>query len=392
MKQQYIVVLISLIISACSSGEKALNRGDYFQAINQAVERLESDPDNRKASGVLEEGYPMAMQYYQEQIDLSLSGNAPFKWVETVRVMEKVNALSERIRRIPSARKLIPNPKVYISEIRPAQEKAAAELYEAGLQHIEKPAKEDARQAYDFFLQADKMIPGYREVNRLLRESKERATWHVIVEQVPVFSERYALAADFFYDRVMGFLKYQFPSKGFVNFYSVNEAGNQHIEYPDMVVRMGFYDFNIGLNQHTETQEPLSRSVEERVKVNIKKDSVAYETRIRQYKGTIKIIKDQVVSQGILSLEINDFKAERTILKDRIPGQFIWNNAYGVFVGDQQVLEPRHNAILKNQAYPPPAPQDMFIEVTKPIYDQLNGKLSSFFRKVEAGNWEKRGM
>ncbi len=387
MLKNYFPILIIFLLSACSSGEKALSRGDYYQAINQAIERLESDPDNRKAVQVLADGYPMAIQYYQEQIDMALSGNTPFKWSETVKTMEKVNALSERIRRIPAARKLITDPKTYVSEIRPAKEKAAEELYQAGLANMERQNKNDARLAYDYFMQADQMVPSYREVNQLIRESKDRATWHVIVEQVPVFSERYALAADFFYERVIGALKYQFPQKSFVNFYSVNEAGNQKIDYPDMVVKMGFYDFNIGLPQHSETQEPLSKTVEEKVRVT-RKDTIVYETKVRQYKGTIKIINDQVQAQALLNLEINDFQGQRTIMKDRIPGNFIWNNAYGVFVGDQQVLEPRHKNILKNQAYPPPAPQDMFIEVTKPIYDQLNGRLGVFFRKVENGKWQ----
>ena len=378
-----IIFLLSTILFSCSTGKKALDRGDYYEAISKAVDRLQTDLDNRNASHVLREGYPMAIKYYQEKIDITLSGTDRFKWGETVRIMENMNSLSEKIRKIPAARKIIENPKVFTSEMRPAKEKAAEELYTAGLEQMENGSKEDARQAYRYFTSADNFIPGYKDVNQLIRDSKQAATYTVVVEQIPVFSEVYALSSAFFYDRVMGMLKYNFPEKGFVNFYSENEAGNYKIEHPDMILKMNFYDFHIGRNQHSESEEPLSRSVEEKVKVT-KKDTTYFETKIHNYQGTIKVINDQVFTEGILRVEVYDFQGnDRVLLTERLPGQFMWTNSYGVFVGDKEVLDSNHAALLNNRAYPPPSPQTLFIEFTKPVFDQLTDRLKSFFRKYE---------
>lgn len=384
MKQLLITLfLFSAIIFSCSTGQKALDRGDYFEAILKAVDRLQSDPDNRNANYVLREGYPQAVKYYQEEIDLALSGTDRFKWGETVRIMENMNNLSEKIRKVPAARKIIDNPKAFTSEMRPAKEKAAEEVYQAGLELMETGNKEDARQAYQYFVSADRLIPGFEEVNRLIRDSKQAATYTVVVEQIPIFSEVYALSADFFYDRVMGMLKYNFPEKGFVNFYSENEAGNYGIEHPDMILKMNFFDFHIGRTQHSENEQALNRSVEEKIKVT-KKDTIVYETKVHSYKGTIKVINDRVLTEGILRAEVYDFQGnDQVLMTERLPGQFIWNNSYGVFVGDKEVLDSNHTALLNNHAYPPPSPQQLFVEFSKPVFDQLTTRLRVFFRRIE---------
>ena len=58
-------------------------------------------------------------------------------------------------------------------------------------------------------------------------------------------------------------------------------------------------------------------------------------------------------------------------------------NAIGVFVGDERVLTDQQVRILNNQAIPPPAPQDLFIEFTRPIYIRLTDRLTSYFRKYD---------
>ncbi|MBA4410143.1 MAG: hypothetical protein Q8S54_06690 [Bacteroidota bacterium] len=57
-----------LLLNSCSTGLKSLQRGDYYDAILKAVNRLSSDPDNRKATQVVRDGYPLAVAYYQEKL------------------------------------------------------------------------------------------------------------------------------------------------------------------------------------------------------------------------------------------------------------------------------------------------------------------------------------
>ena len=53
-------VLIGLLLISCSTGKKAYERGDYYAATIQAVNRLRSNPDSRKALEAVKNSYPMA--------------------------------------------------------------------------------------------------------------------------------------------------------------------------------------------------------------------------------------------------------------------------------------------------------------------------------------------
>ena len=68
-KYIYFLFIGILLLNSCSTGLKSLQQGNYYDAIMKAVSRLSSDSDNRKASQVIREGYPMAVTYYQEEID-----------------------------------------------------------------------------------------------------------------------------------------------------------------------------------------------------------------------------------------------------------------------------------------------------------------------------------
>lgn len=381
MKNLIYLFVFATLIAGCSSGRKALERGNYLQAIEKAVNRLSNDPDNRKATKVLTDGYPMAMNYYQEEIDQILSGNDQFKWGETLDIMQRVNHLSDLIRRVPAARKLVPSPKTYTSEIADVTQRAAEERYQAGLNSLQGKSREDAKQAYYNFQRADQLIPNYKDVDQKMAIAKERATLKVILEPIPLPSKRYELSANFFYSEVIKQMKAKFPDQSFVNFYTPDEAEKYHLQYPDFVVSLEFYDFFVSRPTHYENQENLSRVVEKEVKVRVSRDSVRIEKRPQKIHGKIKIITDEMVSKGLLNVQVEEYQSKNVVINDQIPGQFVWRNQYGVFVGNEEVLTKEQVAILNNKAVPPPYPQDMFVEFTKPIYSQLTERLSNFFNQ-----------
>jgi len=98
-------------------------------------------------------------------------------------------------------------------------------------------------------------------------------------------------------------------------------------------------------------------------------------------KGKIKILTDQVGSGGLLELKAVEFQSQKIVFTDKIPGQYTWKNQYGIFVGDNEVLDKELNQILNNKMIMPPPAQDMFVLFTKPIFNQLTGKLTNYFRQ-----------
>ncbi len=379
MRSNFMLLILSVfIISSCTTGQKSLQQGNFYDALMKAVNRLGSDPDNRKASQVVREGYPMAMAYYQEEIDKMLTGNDPFKWNQTLDVMNTVNQISDEIRRIPAARQLVTSPKTYTSELINVQNHAAQEHYDAGMDLLARNTRETAKEAFYHFRSADALVHGFKDVAAKMQKAKEMATLTVVVEQIPV-NGKYEYSAQFFYDNVFQMLNQKFQEKDFVHFFSPEEAERVKLKYPDMVLRMGFYDFFIDRPQHFEEEKDLTKQIEEKYEVKVSRDSTVTKTRLVTKKGKIRIVTDQVASGGLLEIKCVDFQSQKIIFTDKVPGQFTWQNQYGVFVGEKEVLDNNLANIISNKVQMPPASQDMFVLFTKPIFNQLTSKLVNYF-------------
>lgn len=373
-----LILILSVILGSCATGRKSLERGDYSSAISKAVNRLSNDPNNRKAAQVVRDGYPMAIAFYQEEIDQALTGNDPFKWKHVLDVMLTVNSITDQVRRIPAARKLVGTFKSYTTELADVQNRAAGEYYDAGSDQMKQNTREAFKQAYFNFQEADNLVPGFKDSRQKMLQSKDLATLKVVIEQIPV-NGKYEYSAQFFYDNVLQMLDQHFQEKDFVHFFTPDQAEKSDLKYPDMILQMGFYDFYIGRPQHFEEEKELSKQVEESYKVKVSKDSTVTKTRQVLKRGKIRIATDQVESAGLLELKAIDFQSQKVIFSDKIPGQFTWRNQYGIFVGDNEVLDQNLINILNNKAVPPPGPQDMFVLFTKPIFNQLSSKLVNYF-------------
>jgi hypothetical protein len=370
----FMYLAVIFLLFSCSSGKKAMEKGDYYSAVEKSVQRLKSNPDNDKAAGVLQESYDLALKWTQEELDRILTLNEPFKWGSTVALMEKVNNLGDIIRQSPAARKIIASPKAYTSELTSGREKAAEERYAAGLAEMEKNTRESAREAFNHFFKANQHLAGYKDVGKKLIESKALGTLTVVLEAFPVHAIKYELSAQFFYDQVYEYLNKKYPDQSFVNFFSPKQAENVGLKHPDMIVRIEFFDFAVGKTDHYEKEE----QVKQRVKIETK-DTTRVE--YRDYTAKLKTFTDKVISGGVIDLKIISANDEKLLVSDRIPGSFTWVNEYAMFVGDKEALSKEQYALTTRKALPLPSGQDLFIEFTKPIYDQLTSRLNQFFRK-----------
>lgn len=373
-KSIFILVLAGFFLASCSSGKKALQKGDYFSAVSKAVERLKSSPDNKNAANVLKDGYNLVLEWTQEEMDLIMSSNSSYKWERAIGLMQQVNMLSSEIRSTPAARKIISNPKIYTTEMNAARERAAEERYNAGLTELGQNTREAARIAFNHFYTADQFVAGYKNTRELMQEAKEMATIDVVVEAIPVLTQKYKLSAEFFYNQVFEYLNNQFGPHSFVRFYSPFQAENGGLDTPDFIVNMEFFDFSIGNLTRTEKEE----KVEKRVKVETK-DTTKVE--YKNYVAKLKTFSDKVESRGSLRVQIFETTSENLLMDDILPGAFTWMNEYALFVGDQEALDKKQLELTKRKAVPLPPEQDLFAEFTKPVYSQLTSMLNRFFQR-----------
>lgn len=373
---RFAIATLVLLSIACSSGKKAYERGNYYEAVTQAVTRLRQNPDHSKSLEALRNAYPLAVEYYEQEAKNQIASNAPYKWKNAIQSYNNINALYELVRQCPGCRKVVPNPKEYYSEIGPLKEKAAEESYSLGIDALMKGNRVDARNAFFNFNDAQKFVPGYKDVIEYLDKSRYEATLKVILEQIPV-PARYNLSGGFFQDRVESYLRNTYTEQTFIRFYTPEEARQENLQAADQIVRIQFDDFSVGnttLKERTETYSKDSVRVGE-AKVNGKTVPV-YNT----VKAKLTTYRKEMMSNGLLSMVVVDARTNGVLDHRKFNGQYVWVSEWARFNGDERALDEPQLRLCKLREQPPPGPQDLFLEFTKPIYNQLIPAIRGFYQ------------
>jgi hypothetical protein len=368
--------LFCLFLISCSSGKKAFDRGDYYNATLKAVNRLRSDPNSSKAIQAVKESYPMALIFFQGKVDNALSTNLPFKYTEVVGHYEKMNRMADEISRCPAALKLFPQLNYYTFELEQTRKLAAEEQYTAGLGNEKLDTRLSWKDAWSNYKQADRFVPGYKDVRSRLEQAKYNGTLKVIVEQIKV-PQKYQLTSDFFLNQIIENLLRNRPNE-FVAYYSPESAKKEGINQPDQLLRMNFDDFVVGQFYDKESVKELSRdSVQITVTLKTGEKVKAYNT----LKAKLTVNRRELISKGVLDVTILDLPANKVVSQRKFPGQFVWFAEWGTFNGDERALDEKQLAICRRKPLPPPGPQELFVEFTKPIFNQVTPYLKSFYQQ-----------
>ena len=373
-----LLLLLLFMFAGCSSGKKSLQRGNYYDAVMKAVNRLRSKPNQKKARETLRSSYPLSVQWFLDQSQNLVASNDPKKWRNVVYNYEKINQMYEAIRRSPGALNVIPNPKSYFSELVEAKSNAADESYDSGLLALGSNTREGAKQAYFDFMEADRFVPGFKDTRDKIEEARYYATLKVVVNQIPVPSLRYKVTADFFQEKIQEFLNSNNTNE-FVRYYSPKEAQIENLEHPDQLMKIQFQDFVVGETHVKETVENLVREDVKVGEVEIAKDSVV--DVFGEVKAKMTTFRKQVISSGVVNMLVVDAHSQKVLFSENFGSEFVWFTEWGFFNGDERALSKEQLAVCKKKEIPPPPPQDLFIAFTDPIYNQLTQRIRGFYSR-----------
>jgi hypothetical protein len=365
-----------IVLTACSSGKKAYERGDYYSAVIKAVQRLRQNPDHSKSQEALKNAYPLAVDMLVSSANNMIASNDPYKWKNVIQSYTQANQLYEQIRQCPGCLKVINSPKNFYSEIAPLKEKAAEESYNAGINSLMKGNRNDAKQAYFNFVDAQNFVPGYKDVVEYIDKAKWEATLKVIVEQIPV-PARYNLSGGFFQDKIEAFLHSNYPENTFIRFYTPQEAKAVNLASADQILRIQFDDFSVGNVNLKEKEETVSK---DSVKVGEAKIEGKTVPVYNTVKAKLTTYRKEVLSTGLLSMVVVDGKTNGILSHKKFTGEYSWVNTWARYSGDDRALSDQQLAICKQKEIQPPQAQDLFLEFTKPIYNQLIPALKGFYQ------------
>ncbi len=369
----FILITVVFILSGCTSGKKAFQKGNYYQSTIQAIERLRKNPDHKKSRMVLEKSYPLAVRYYQDDITNLRQSNDPFKNGKIVSDYKLLNQLYDQIERCPGALDVIPQPQKFYNEVQTYSRLAAEECYNAGMAQMKTGSREDAKSAYYNFQKANEYSPGYKNVAQMINEAHEAATLKVMVDQIPVPTVQYQISVNFFQDQVEQFLA-NYKSNEFIRFIPYNEKSDVK---PDQIMVINFEDFSVGnTNNYQNTQQISKDSV---VVGKVKLGDGSEQNVIGTVKATYTEYRREIISKGLVSMRILNAYNNQVLLSQKYPGEFDWKTYWASFNGDERALTQEQLQRTKSKPVDPPAPQDLFIQFCKPIYSQITSSIQSFY-------------
>ena len=98
-------------------------------------------------------------------------------------------------------------------------------------------------------------------------------------------------------------------------------------------------------------------------------------------KAEVHQFQKEISSGGLLDFKIIDGRTGTLISQRKFPGTFVWYDKWGFYNGDERALENEDKEFIKRKRESPnPPPQDLFIEFTKPIFDQVTAFVGEFYR------------
>jgi hypothetical protein len=359
--------IAALVILACSSGKKAFEKGDYYEAVTKSVARLKQKPDHDKSKETLRNAYPLALQSMEQNAQNVLASNDMFKYRNTIQVYNQINALAELVKSSPAALTVIKIPKTYYQEIGEFKEKASEELYTAGIQSMVKATRKDSRQAYFYFKECESYVPRYKEALEMMTQSERDGTLNVLWDES--VTSQWTSSANFIRD---------LDKIQFLDLIHKNTAVAQ--------IDKKTFDLNmlVSIQNYSEASPKVTKSEQQlvdSVKVGEKNVNNVKTPIYEKVHGKYTNFEKTVLSRGTISVTLHDNKTGNIVFSQQFDGNGKWTGSWGSCSGDSKVFSkaqrqncdkgepsPDFNS-MKKQA------QD---EIEKKIYTELSGFLSNY--------------
>ncbi|HAA13194.1 MAG TPA: hypothetical protein DCE41_16485 [Cytophagales bacterium] len=366
--------VLILVLGSCATGKRALEQGNYYEAVTQAIERLRQNPDSKKATATLRDGYSLATKYYTDQITVANNSSDPFRYESIMNSYGSLNALYEAIQRCPACQKIIPNAREYTRQYEQVRMQAAEARYNAAMASLDENNRERSKDAYWNFDRVEQILPGFRDARERREQALDYASLHVVVDVAPV-PGRYELSNEFFANKVFQAIDGPAVNR-FVRFYSVGEADRLRLDDPDHVLVMQFDDFVVGETHTNRSTETFSRDSVNTGSVKVNGETVPVYSTVE---ARLSVFTRTVVSRGLLDMRVYDGNTRRVLMQQKMPGEFAWSTQWARYQGDERALNGDQKDLCDLDEAFPPSPQQMFIEFTRPIYDQAVGHIRRFY-------------
>ena len=370
-------IIAAVLLVQCRSASKAYNQGDYADAIELGVKKVQKDPSDAETVALVKSAYGFAVSQYEADIRSLSTASGDSRYGDILNRYNRLQDLYATINQSPVLTTAI-RPNDYSNYVQTYRDKIADQHLESAEGWMNKGTKQGYRNAYNEFRVAQR----YRD-NTAIRAKRDEA-YNLALTKILVSPIRnygsYSYHTDYQLERFQSAVVRTLANRmndGFVRFYGQWEARVNDIE-PDEILEMTLGRVVIGQPYDQRSQRTATKQVVVK-EIVYRPDSV-----VKQYanvQAAITTTNRTLLSQGDLYITLRDVQG-RVLWQDRFTGQHRWQTSFATYTGDDRALTDSDRATLsRNNNQLQPREDDIMQELYRQIENDLSQRISNYYSR-----------
>ena len=389
MKAFYIFVLIAFLGVSCNSvkrTQKLVSGGNYDQAISLAIKKLKKDKDSKEYDPhivILEEAYAKAKEENLRRINLLKKDKSTKSAKEIYYTYLDLEARQNLIRPLLPLYSLSMGRNAnfvfsdYSTDLSIAKDGYVKSLYQEADLYFKRNTKADYRSAYNVLCELEEIQLNYKDVNILKNEAHFKGTDFVLVtlnnqtnQFIPFRLERELL---------------DFNTYNLDDFWTeYHTKSEKNINY-GIGIDLNFQTIQISPERISEKQYTRTEKIKDGFdykkdrRGNIVRDSLGNPIKIDRYKDVSAIVTTTVQEKEVFvggSVIYKDLGRNRQINSFPLSTEFIFQNAFANYRGDDRALTIDDKNMLNNRFVPFPNNEQMVFDAGTDIKERFKEILS----------------
>ncbi len=359
-----------IFLVACGTGSSLTRMPAEDRAVFEKLEKLSKSSSTDAAQSEFTLAYATAIQIHTDNIAKYKASIQEDKWEKIMHEYSQLNKIADAVVASSPAGKLVKIQR-YNAEYNEAKESAASDLYARATNHLNDDNRSSAQEAYGLLKRTNQILPGYKEVNKLLAVAEEKSTLTVVINPVNYYAHSFnhwGLNNDYVQYELARDLRFQLASNN-VKVLTDREAYSKRIQ-PDRVVDISWNELFMPM-PYTNN---YSRQVSRQVQTGETADKKPVYTTVY---ATVYVTRKSVQARGTLECRITDPVKNQTILSDNFPASYSWQEEFATYRGDSRALSGYDWAMINNSRYQDPSRTDMFEQIFRQAYPQLMSRIRS---------------
>jgi hypothetical protein len=382
MKKLIYLFSVLLVLSSCGSSKYIAGNTAEDKALASALKKLDKSPADTSLQNSLKYLYNDAALAHLNNIERYQKLQNEERYDKIIAEYQSLQKLSEIIKSSSIARRFVTAPS-YLNEIQNAKMQAAEDFYDYGLELIKNAeGKLSYKKAYYAFQNANRYVPGYKDVKRQINNAFQNSILNIVINPVTDNSDYYqsigrnrfgnSFNSDMMQRSLVRDLGGDFNKSAEARFYTDNEASRARIDV-DWIVDIMWTNLDIPRPFTNQYSKNVSKEIEIGTDTSGKK-------RYQTVTATLYLTKRYFTAQGDLECRVTDAVTRRNVDLKRYTSRVDWSQEYGTYKGDSRALSEIDWAMINLRNPILPSREEILAGLFDKMYPQLRSGIQNLVR------------